>query len=128
MEKKEEKAEKKTGLRREYIIRQFGVCRNVDKRTNQKRRDAQKRKYTRKSCPRLYFFFQAEDVIRDRDVTGVQTCALPISSRCAAARDGDGLNGPLRLCRRSCRSEIGRASCRGRVEISVVALSLKQTK
>ena len=24
-----------------------------------------------------YFFFQAEDGIRDRDVTGVQTCALP---------------------------------------------------
>src|SRR6266851_8546397 len=24
------------------------------------------------------FFFQAEDGIRDRDVTGVQTCALPI--------------------------------------------------
>src|SRR5437868_2714688 len=24
------------------------------------------------------FFFQAEDVIRDRNVTGVQTCALPI--------------------------------------------------
>mgnify|MGYP000621928807 CR=1 FL=1 len=27
-----------------------------------------------------YFFFQAEDGIRDRDVTGVQTCALPISA------------------------------------------------
>src|SRR5699024_1715523 len=27
------------------------------------------------------FFFQAEDGIRDRNVTGVQTCALPISSR-----------------------------------------------
>src|SRR5699024_12594625 len=27
---------------------------------------------------RLYFFFQAEDGIRDRNVTGVQTCALPI--------------------------------------------------
>src|SRR5207248_7520509 len=26
----------------------------------------------------LYFFFQAEDGIRDRTVTGVQTCALPI--------------------------------------------------
>src|SRR5699024_11228611 len=25
-----------------------------------------------------YFFFQAEDGIRDRNVTGVQTCALPI--------------------------------------------------
>src|SRR5699024_4290367 len=28
----------------------------------------------------LFFFFQAEDGIRDRNVTGVQTCALPISS------------------------------------------------
>src|SRR5690606_40519885 len=26
----------------------------------------------------LYFFFQAEDGIRDFHVTGVQTCALPI--------------------------------------------------
>src|SRR5699024_11624599 len=26
----------------------------------------------------LCFFFQAEDCIRDRNVTGVQTCALPI--------------------------------------------------
>src|SRR5437588_12761186 len=28
----------------------------------------------------LFFFFQAEDGIRDHCVTGVQTCALPISS------------------------------------------------
>src|SRR5207249_8766485 len=28
----------------------------------------------------LVFFFQAEDGIRDRNVTGVQTCALPILS------------------------------------------------
>ena len=27
------------------------------------------------------FFFQAEDGIRDHCVTGVQTCALPISGR-----------------------------------------------
>src|SRR5699024_11457548 len=27
------------------------------------------------------FFFQAEDGIRDRNVTGVQTCALPIWAR-----------------------------------------------
>src|SRR5437867_1226830 len=26
----------------------------------------------------FFFFFQAEDGIRDRTVTGVQTCALPI--------------------------------------------------
>src|SRR5207249_3560023 len=29
----------------------------------------------------LFFFFQAEDGIRDRNVTGVQTCALPISDK-----------------------------------------------
>src|SRR2546430_17339266 len=30
---------------------------------------------------RVCFFFQAEDGIRDLTVTGVQTCALPISAR-----------------------------------------------
>src|SRR3989441_2461639 len=38
----------------------------------------------------FFFFFQAEDGIRDKLVTGVQTCALPIShghaQRSAAAR------------------------------------------
>jgi len=34
----------------------------------------------------LFFFFQAEDGIRDRDVTGVQTCALPISATLAFVR------------------------------------------
>src|SRR5208282_26138 len=29
----------------------------------------------------FFFFFQAEDGIRDATVTGVQTCALPISAR-----------------------------------------------
>src|SRR5688500_20320469 len=38
-----------------------------------------------------FFFFQAEDGIRDYKVTGVQTCALPISchprcGRCASTR------------------------------------------
>src|SRR5439155_17195107 len=44
---------------------------------------------------RRFFFFQAEDGIRDGHVTGVQTCALPISpempmklmARTAKARD-----------------------------------------
>src|SRR5205823_11748652 len=31
-------------------------------------------------CELFFFFFQAEDGIRDKLVTGVQTCALPISS------------------------------------------------
>src|SRR3989441_9563236 len=32
-------------------------------------------------CVFFFFFFQAEDGIRDKLVTGVQTCALPISSK-----------------------------------------------
>src|SRR3989454_8208166 len=39
----------------------------------------------------FFFFFQAEDGIRDYKVTGVQTCALPISSprtRRTFRRDG----------------------------------------
>src|SRR2546430_6428016 len=32
----------------------------------------------------FFFFFQAEDGIRDLTVTGVQTCALPISIRIVA--------------------------------------------
>src|SRR6266568_5635124 len=32
------------------------------------------------SCDCVSFFFQAEDGIRDGTVTGVQTCALPISA------------------------------------------------
>ena len=38
-------------------------------------------KYGRGEGGDFVFFFQAEDGIRDWSVTGVQTCALPISSR-----------------------------------------------
>src|SRR6266404_7053579 len=76
----------------------------------------------------FFFFFQAEDGIRDKLVTGVQTCALPISfllfhrlRRERAERPGMFL-GKLRS------DEIGRASCRERVEISVVAVSLKKKR
>src|SRR6266498_496040 len=34
----------------------------------------------------FFFFFQAEDGIRDADVTGVQTCALPISGSTSPPR------------------------------------------
>src|SRR5688572_32528415 len=34
----------------------------------------------------FFFFFQAEDGIRDLTVTGVQTCALPISHPTAVRR------------------------------------------
>src|SRR6266699_4070933 len=45
----------------------------------------------------LFFFFQAEDVIRDADVTGVQTCALPISAAAPAPRrrGGPAIQPPL---------------------------------
>src|SRR6266404_4931472 len=36
----------------------------------------------------FFFFFQAEDGIRDKLVTGVQTCALPIWCRCAVPPSG----------------------------------------
>ena len=71
----------------------------------------------------MLFFFQAEDGIRDWSVTGVQTCALPITDvlghldvvvRALALEVGArGLVehvGPGRLER-----QIGRASCRERV-------------
>src|SRR5207248_8877126 len=95
------------------------------------------------------FFFQAEDGIRYRTVTGVQTCALPISDRLAAvqrfehrelarplledARDPEqvlrALGGrdlrpavverPPRGvdCSGYVLGQIGRASCRERVEV-----------
>src|SRR5262249_59823748 len=88
------------------------------------------------------FFFQAEDGIRDWSVTGVQTCALPIfmtvtvhtvksirearggtRHRAASATSSDA----FRDCRANV-SEIGRASCRERVEISGVGVSLKKKK
>src|SRR3989475_2614575 len=37
----------------------------------------------------VFFFFQAEDGIRDLTVTGVQTCALPISAHSTPAFTGD---------------------------------------
>src|SRR5699024_11607018 len=93
----------------------------------------------------VLFFFQAEDGIRDRNVTGVQTCALPISasttSRPPAGFDRAGPAGDCSAPRPALRprsgtaapsaqagswpaprrAEIGRASCRERVERSVVA-------
>src|SRR5699024_5461357 len=46
---------------------------------------------------------QAEDGIRDRNVTGVQTCALPISDRPAPDLSGIGRSVP-RSPRRRCRA------------------------
>src|SRR5256886_13349785 len=87
----------------------------------------------------FFFFFQAEDGIRDLTVTGVQTCALPISvvraaravARGALARARRGVvpsaqgllealaEDDTRIGARSAGTdrlvEIGRASCRERV-------------
>src|SRR5690349_24594193 len=65
------------------------------------------------------FFFQAEDGIRDLYVTGVQTCALPISRPEGPDRSwewemSDPWDGSGGRAARS-RTEIGRASCRERV-------------
>src|SRR5688572_32411161 len=100
----------------------------------------------------FFFFFQAEDGIRDLTVTGVQTCALPISrgrvssvgmrmTRGRALNAGDGygaqqtavVNEALVRGRFGERDavgaqEIGRASCRERVEIWGVAVALKRER
>src|SRR5258708_33346603 len=74
----------------------------------------------------LVVFPQAEDGIRPDLGTGVQTEALP------TPRFGEGLGGGFTLLLSSLGAvmprnwEIGRASCRESVEISVVAVSLKK--
>src|SRR5215813_8724334 len=68
------------------------------------------------------FFLQAEDGIRDADVTGVQTCALPISDRESRGADREVLRAdgvPVRrrqLQARPLRSEERRVGkeCRSR--------------
>src|SRR5690349_22729244 len=106
---------------------------------------------------KFFFFFQAEDGIRDLYVTGVQTCALPIYApggldpRVKAALDAGGPapdyrsqgpalvrsnfnqlaarvpkpHEPLAGVEDRTLEEIGRASCRERVEIAGVALPMK---
>src|SRR5437773_10533948 len=72
----------------------------------------------------LFFFFQAEDGIRDRDVTGVQTCALPISRRhwrgrsethswTDRANGGEGPRPPVKPPPRSEERRVGK-ECRSR--------------
>src|SRR5437870_11502112 len=75
-----------------------------------------------KSVVVVFFFFQAEDGIRDGHVTGVQTCALPISSISrfpGFAVGGRGQYGQARNARAlsvGCRSEERRVGkeCRSR--------------
>src|SRR5690606_39723009 len=58
----------------------------------------------------VIFFFQAEDGIRDFHVTGVQTCALPISSasiaRATRIRASGEPSGPPREASKPLRSEL----------------------
>src|SRR5256885_8249718 len=100
-----------------------------------------------------FFFFQAEDGIRDYKVTGVQTCALPIcgGENVQAAERGDAgvadddVDAAVRgygfgvgaldvlLARyvepqRDRATQIGRGAWRGRGEISGGAGSLKKKK
>src|SRR5205823_11032450 len=78
------------------------------------------------------FFFQAEDGIRDKLVTGVQTCALPICAGwCVRHRPVPGRRGGGATARAGAPQrglQIGRASCRERVENTVVAVSLNEEK
>src|SRR6266540_5413897 len=74
----------------------------------------------------FFFFFQAEDGIRDRDVTGVQTCALPIS----AARRRPGQPGRVQRASDS-RGGIDRKSTRlnsSHITISYAVFCLKKKK
>src|SRR6267154_1702409 len=48
----------------------------------------------------VFFFFQAEDGIRDGRVTGVQTCALPISGAGGRGSEGSGGRGREGCCAR----------------------------
>src|SRR5687768_17852819 len=48
----------------------------------------------------FFFFFQAEDGIRDVAMTGVQTCALPISRQPARGRHDARRGARARLARR----------------------------
>src|SRR5258706_10759408 len=59
----------------------------------------------------VYFFFQAEDGIRDWSVTGVQTCALPILRRRRGAADHGARDGRARGAdRRAGRAPAARAA------------------
>src|SRR5207302_2207265 len=95
----------------------------------------------------FFFFFQAEDGIRDFHVTGVQTCALPIccllsnfylltevekvevaqQAALGLAGGARGIEqGALACMTRFGGNQIGRASCRERVEHSEVERVVKQ--
>src|SRR5207245_6581913 len=79
--------------------------------------------------PYFFFFFQAEDGIRDATVTGVQTCALPISpgqhtgGRFGLARLAD--SGPDPLVQTGWSLEIGGSGTNGRPQSLMVFIDLR---
>src|SRR5207244_4590885 len=85
------------------------------------------------ACGSLPCFVQAQGGIRDDLVTGVQTCALPISVPAArsSSRPDPRVSRPIRTAPPPCQSvtarpKIGRASCRERVWPWVGAGALKR--
>src|SRR5207248_7766557 len=60
----------------------------------------------------LFFFFQAEDGIRDRTVTGVQTCALPIFTRDHLGDSEPRMRSSVSFTSRSARSLSSRRTAR----------------
>src|SRR5207244_9166901 len=65
----------------------------------------------------FFFFFQAEDGIRDDLVTGVQTCALPISAPNFRSRAC--MSGPPVETGRYFSSRVSRHGCPQRIQPSV---------
>src|SRR5687767_1003531 len=111
-------------MKKKSVLRSFGLVKMSFVDPNSMSSPSRKKPVstdTRAACCMLWvtitiFFFQAEDGIRDKLVTGVQTCALPISPRaptpsrprCARSRE--------RSRRRRARSEERRVGkeCRSR--------------
>src|SRR2546425_10938721 len=94
-------------------------------------------------CYYFFFFFQAEDGIRDKLVTGVQTCALPIldpvdNGALSSCPAGEGHTwGKVSVeaveagsgdVHTDGTAEVGRGAWRGRGEISGGAGSFKKKK
>src|SRR5437867_7228439 len=73
----------------------------------------------------VFFFFQAEDGIRDRTVTGVQTCALPIFANAIEPRTSIGCYDPFE--RRYTLYSGVQAPFRQRKEISGTVLHFPET-
>src|SRR4051794_41434575 len=59
----------------------------------------------------MFFFFQAEDGIRDGRVTGVQTCALPISQLLTRLEAGQGTEEDLETLLDVADNILGKSFC-----------------